>query len=493
VSPSPFATQRVVADPAYARLKDHLIASTGLAYYADKDGELAGRIAQRLANLGLRDCASYLTFLADGANGEAELDALIADLTIGETFFFRHRELFDALKQTVLPDLIDRNQHSRQLRIWSAGCATGAEPYSVSILLKRELADRLVGWDVTILGTDINKEFLARARAGRFEEWAFRSTPEDVKQACFAPSGSSWLLAPEYREGVSFQYHNLVTHPFPSLLNNLFAFDLILCRNVTIYFSLEIVRRLIEHFHQCLVEGGWLLVGHAEPNIELFRAFRTVNAPGAVLYQKSKEPPSVPSPTSFPFPANRPPAPAPGITPAWSPPSLLWEPQPSPARPVDIPSPAPPSEPARWPQPMPAPPPAQPVRSELDAIRSLADRGEWQEAARRCQNALEKDKLNPVVYFYQALVFEQMGRHVETEHALRRVIYLDRGFVLAHYYLGLLLQKTGQLPQAARSFKNVLQLLTRIAAAHVFADGDGITAGELHQLTQMHLEVLEGA
>jgi chemotaxis protein methyltransferase CheR len=491
VSATPLAVHQVIADSAYRRLKDHVIASTGLAYYADKDAELAGWIAQRLAQLGLADCAAYLALLGTGAEGDAELDALIADLTIGETFFFRHRELFDALRQTILPDIIDRNQYSRQLRIWSAGCATGAEPYSVSILLKRDLADRLAGWDVTILGTDINKEFLARARTGRFEEWAFRSTPEDVKQACFARSGSSWLLAPEYREGVSFQYHNLVTHPFPSLLNNLFAFDLILCRNVTIYFSLDIMRRLIEQFHQSLVEGGWLLVGHAEPNIELFRAFHTVNAPGAVLYRKRSQPPGMMGPMPFPVLADRPPASASENRPRWRPLAPVQGLEPWPASAVE--RPAPPKEPARGPRPMPSPPGARSVDSELEAIRALADRGEWQEAARHCQNALEKDRLNPVVYFYQALVFEQMGQHVETEHALRRVIYLDRGFVLAHYYLGLLLQKTGQLTQAARSFKNVLQLLTRIDAAHILADGDGLTAGELHRLTQMHLEVLEGA
>jgi chemotaxis protein methyltransferase CheR len=473
----PFATHPLVADPGYRRLKGHLIAATGLAYYADKDHELAGRIAQRLARQGLRDCAAYLASLEDGARGEAELDALIADLTIGETYFFRHRELFDALRDTVFPELIDRNRHSRQLRIWSAGCSTGAEPYSISILLKRELAARLVGWDVIIIGTDINKEFLARARAARFEEWAFRSTAEEMKNACFTRSGNAWVLAPEYLEGVSFQYHNLVTHPFPSLLNNLFAFDLILCRNVTIYFSLDIVRRLIEHFHQTLVAGGWLLVGHAEPNIELFRAFHTVNAPGAVLYQKATDQALVPAV----------PLPLPGITLAWSPKVPVWEP---PSLAAGVVQPAPPvlpKEPARL------PPTAPPAPSGLETIRSLADRGEWEAAARRCREALEADKLNPVVYFYQALVFEQTGHHAETESALRRAIYLDRSFVLAHYYLGLFLQQRGQSRPAARSFRNVLELLARIDPGHVFADGDGITAGELQRLTQMHLEVLEGA
>lgn len=133
---------------------------------------------------------------------------------------------------------------------------------------------------MSILGTDVNRQCLARAREGRFEEWALRGLPEGLRRGCFTAVGREWHLAPEYRKGVSFQYHNLVTHPFPSLLHELADFDLILCRNVTIYFAPEIVRRLVDQFHRCLADGGWLVVGHAEPNVEWLRAFRTVKTPG---------------------------------------------------------------------------------------------------------------------------------------------------------------------------------------------------------------------
>ncbi len=125
-------------------------------------------------------------------------------------------------------------------------------------------------------------------------------------------------------------------------------------------------------------------------------------------------------------------------------------------------------------------------------IRALADRGEFDRAAALCQEMLDRDKLNPAVHFYHALVLEQTGKHVEAEHALRRVIYLDRTFILGHYYLGLLLQKQGRTEPATRSFRNVLQLLARTDDARVLDDGDGISAGELRKLTQMHLAVLEG-
>ena len=282
-APSPDA---LVGDPVYPRLKEHVLGSTGLAYYADKDADLARRISYRLSSLGMQDCASYLDILRSPLRGPSELDALVAEITIGETYFFRHQEHFDALRDVVIPDLIARNSVRRSLRIWCAGCADGPEPYSLAIVLKRDMAQRLFGWDVTILGTDINRRCLARARDGKFEEWALRSTPEDLKRSCFRKEGKLWSIAPAYKEWVSFQYHNLVEHSFPSLLNNLTCFDLIVCRNVMIYFGPELMQKMIARFHDCLVPGAWLLVGPSEPNMSYFSLYRIVNAPGVTLYQK---------------------------------------------------------------------------------------------------------------------------------------------------------------------------------------------------------------
>lgn len=113
-------------DPGYGHLKQHVIGATGLAYYSDKDVELAAQIARRMAALRITDCRAYLHRLIEGPSGDAELDTLAASLTIGETFFFRHQEFFDALRERVLPELIERKAKHRRLRIWSAGCAIGA-------------------------------------------------------------------------------------------------------------------------------------------------------------------------------------------------------------------------------------------------------------------------------------------------------------------------------------------------------------------------------
>jgi chemotaxis protein methyltransferase CheR len=473
VSRQALSPDLLVADLSYRNLKDYLIESTGLAYYLDKDSELAEKIAKRLETLNMAGCSAYLALLKDGQAGEAELDELVADLTIGETYFFRHEEQFDALRRTILPDIIRRNASRRQIRIWSAGCATGAEAYSISILLRREFAGQLAGWDVSIVGTDINRKFLAQAREGQFGDWALRGTGEEIKSACFLQSTRSWRIRDEYREGVALQYHNLVKHPYPSLLHNLAAFDLILCRNVMIYFSREVIRGCVNRFWSSLVDGGWLLVGHAEMDPEAFRAFRTINAPGTVLFERAGEPPKKPAYQTDGWVAE---SAAPATTP-WQPPSL-------------------PDLPLLLRQPPIAPESADGGDASGDLvasqIRALADRAQWEAAGALCRTLIDNDSLNPVGHFYHALVLDQMGRRHEAERALNRAIYLDRDFVLAHYHKGLLLQNGEDLAGAARSFRNVLSLLRPMAPDRRFAEADGISAADLAELAQMQLEVLEG-
>lgn len=273
---------------------------------------------------------------------------------------------------------------------------------------------------------------------------------------------------------VYFQYHNLVANPFPSLLNNLSAFDLILCRNVMIYFSRDILCQLVGQFHQTLVNGGWLAVGHAELDTQLYRSFRTVNTAGAVLYQKESGPSQVP--WEMPAP----------VLPA------VRLPSGNEAEGLVSPSPQDQQKPGFFQKPGFSSPSPPPNAVDLAAIRSFADQGAWDQAAHSCEKLLKEDRLNPRVHFYHALVLEQMGLHDRAEEALRRTLYLDRHFVQAHYYLGLLLQRLGQVPGAMRSFQNVLRLLSRMDAVHVFPDGDGLTAGDLAKLTRQHLEVLEG-
>jgi chemotaxis protein methyltransferase CheR len=438
---------RVFQDPGYSRLKDHLIASTGLAYYAKRDEPLTELIGERLSNLGLRDCSSYAALLADGARGNAEMDVLISQLTVGETYFFRDEQQYAAIREIVLPDILERKRFSKQLRIWSAGCATGAEPYSLAILLARALAGGTATWDIDIQATDLDRGSLARAAEGKFRASALRATSDDVKRYCFSHEGRVWTIHPQYKKWISFHQMNLAGSEFLTPWIAGTVFDLILCRNVMIYFAPEANRRLIGRFHQSLADKGWLVVGGSEHNHENFKSFRTVNAAEAKLYQKMAF-------QRGPMEVTRELAPEPAVAPS---------------------------------------PPARPRPDFAEGLRQLADRGDWKGAAEHAERLLAQDRLNPAIHYYQALIFDNLGTLDESERSLRQAIYLDRNFALAHYHLGLALKRDGQTRAAARSFGNVLKVLAGMPDQAIVRAGPGVTVTGLRDLAKMHLEHSSGS
>lgn len=441
----------VRGDPSYQRLKNQLIASTGLAFYLDRDSELIELIQRRLSELQLRDCTSYTKLLADSVVGEAEMNILITKLTIGETSFFRDAEQFTAIRDVILPDILERKQSSKQIRIWSAGCATGAEPYSLAIMLARDMADRIAGWEIRIVATDLNRDFLTRAEEGKFRSWALRSTPDEVRRECFSQEGQTWTIHPRYKQWISFRQMNLVESELSTRRGE--EFDLILCRNVMIYFSPDSNRRLIGKFYQALDDDGWLVVGSSEHNLENYKNFSGVDATGARIYQKRAA--ERPRPEAKPKERVQP--------------LLLPEPKrrPMPPRPrIEAPQPA--------------------ERTDMEGFRKLADSGDWQSAARYGQRLLAQDRLNPEIHFYLALIFENLGIVDEPQRSLRQALYLDRNFALAHYHLGCALRRDGQTALAARSFGNVVKVLNGIPDESPVMAGRGITAIRLKELARRH-------
>jgi chemotaxis protein methyltransferase CheR len=189
-----------------------------------------------------------------------------------------------------LPELIQRRQATRHLRIWSAGCATGEEPYSIAMTLA-DLLPTNEFWQVSILATDINSQFLARARDGLYSNWSFRETPDAVRERFFTPEQNRWRLYPAIRQMVTFARLNLAEPCFPAILNGTYAQDLILCRNVTIYFDEATTRQLLERFYSTLLPGGWLIVGHAEPQASTYQQLELHNFPQTVAYRKRLDAP----------------------------------------------------------------------------------------------------------------------------------------------------------------------------------------------------------
>jgi chemotaxis protein methyltransferase CheR len=463
-------------DCSYQSLKRMVIERTGLSYYENRDADLLRKLQARMVERCIPDLTSYLDVLLNERAAEQEFDELIVELTIGETYFFRHQELFDAVREIVLPNVIERNRLSRRIRVWSAGCSIGAETYSMSILIRECLGDRADDWDVAILGTDINRDYLARARQGRFEEWALRSLSEPARQRYFEECEGQWQLAPEFLRNVSFQYHNLVKHPFPSLVQNLVAVDIVLCRNVLIYFDDQTIRQVASGFHGTLSADGWLLVGHSEPRSDLFPKFQGTIVNGAVLYQKHKVEKSSAQP---PFPLLRPPA-----TPEFQLPLFLEGVASSAVCPdATGKQDGETSTPDPWAE--------LGLEDALVEIRLLADNGQLQSATQLCTTLLDANPLHPGVNFYFALLLEQRGELAKAERCLRGVLYLDRNYALAHYYLGLTQLRLGNGKGARRSFANVLSATAALPADQRFNEAEDMTVDELRQLSEMQLSTLE--
>jgi chemotaxis protein methyltransferase CheR len=227
-----------------------------------------GGVAELLASL---DEASHPRWLYD----------LVESLTVGETYFLRDLAQTAALREIVLPEAVGRRTNERRLRLWSAGCSTGEEVYTLAILLKeRNLA---ADWDVTLLGTDVNRESLRAAREATYPAWSFRATPPAIRETYFETHGNAWRVKESLRRMARFAWINLGADP---LLPPLTELDVIMCRNVTIYFDEAATQRLYRALVSALAPGGWLVLGPSDPLPIDREGLERVDVTDAVLWRR---------------------------------------------------------------------------------------------------------------------------------------------------------------------------------------------------------------
>ena len=271
---------------ALARIRVLLAHRTGLKLDEKDMDTLRDVVAARLAATGVAEAAYCQLLEADsGASGD-EWKELVGRLTVGESYFFRDAGQFELLRHWILPELIEARKTSRTLRLWSAGCSTGEEPYSLAILLDMLLPDP-AGWDVSIIGTDVNRHAIHSARQGVFSAYALRSLNDDlIKARYFIQRDRHWILDEAIRARVRFEYGNLVADSFPVYSTQLHDMDLILCRNVFIYFDHEAIALVLPKLVNTLRLGGYLLTGHGELIGQNPGLLHTRLYPESVVYQR---------------------------------------------------------------------------------------------------------------------------------------------------------------------------------------------------------------
>jgi chemotaxis protein methyltransferase CheR len=269
-------------DDVFRLLRDFIHGYCGIYFDDGSKYLLERRLSRRLEQHRLKSFEEYYHFLRYDRKREEELTVLIDNLTTNETYFFRENAQLRAFAEEILPELRQTRADRKALRIWSAGCSTGEEPYTIAMLLL-ESGDWWRDWQVDILGSDINQRVLHTARKGVYKKNAHRATSPEMLAKYFIEENGDYRITDQVRELVSFSSVNLLDPFKTSLITNM---DIIFCRNVIIYFDKEAKKKVIDSFYQKLREGGYLLLGHSESLINLSNAFELRTLKNDMVYQK---------------------------------------------------------------------------------------------------------------------------------------------------------------------------------------------------------------
>lgn len=257
----------------------------GIYFDDDSIYLLESRLSRRLKIHHLDNFRDYYRLLLYDRYKEEEFTEMMDILTINETYFFREENQLKALSNEILKELHAVKRDTKKIRIWSAGCSSGEEPYTLSMMIL-EQGDYFDGWDIEILGSDISQRVLQTARKGLYRKNSFRNTDEYYTRKYFKESDGIYKINDNVRKLVNFSYLNLLD---PFKVKFVETMDVILCRNVLIYFHMDARKKVIENFYNRLLDGGYLLLGHAESLMNISTAFTLKHLKNDMVYQRPKK------------------------------------------------------------------------------------------------------------------------------------------------------------------------------------------------------------
>ncbi len=419
-----------------------------------------------------------------------EWQALIHLIAVRESYFFRDQGQFSLLREQILPELIARGQATRSLRIWSAGCSTGEEAYSLAILIG-ELIPDWTDWNLLIVGTDVNQQAIAQARQGIYDAWSFRWVEPRLQQRYFRQRPAGWEIDPTIRSRVTFQTHNLVQTPTPAPERGLSQIDLILCRNVFIYFDANAIAQVLQKFSETLNLGGYLITGHAELHSQQLNAFQARVLPESVVYQRPLSPGDRPLQPSSALPSVALPSSAlPSVAlPSTALPSAAL-PIKSPAaleliaEETEIKTGVPTLEQVKMSleagndaeaiaqaqyllahhfpgHHLPSHQPVQSAAYELIA-QAQANLGDYDQAELACQQAIGFNALAIAPHYLLAQIAEEQGRLEDAKQLLKKIIYIMPSWVPAYLRLGDLYEQEGNTTRARKMQAAAMKLLEEV-------------------------------
>lgn len=479
-----------------AELAARIEAELGLAFPQERRCDLNRLLRLAALDLGGEAPETWLHELAARAWPGSLRNQLAGYLTVGETYFFRDPDALEHLAAQHLAPLIQarRAAGQRRLRLWSAGCCTGEEAYSLALVLERLLPDA-EAWQLECLGSDVNPAFLDKARLATYGDWSFRKGGESLKRLCFSPQGRGlWQLNPAVARRVRFFVHNLAVADYPDPARGLAECDLILCRNVLMYFGAEAAHAALRRLWHCLSDSGLLLLSAVEAGLAGAAGLSGELIPGGLALRRNALPrasrpaPAAPiAPVAHAEAPRRKPVPVPAPPPAPTaapPPDMLWaEAQASLARGEHA------EAIARLERYLERNglPLARQAEAALLLARAQAGLQQLALARQWAEHALELDRFQAGAYWLIALVHQDRAEPELALQALHKALYLDPDFILAHYLSGLLQERLGARRKARKAFATCLALLAERAPEAPVPEGDGLSGAQLHSLCSAKL------
>ena len=493
-------TRETISDDLVSRLSEFINFRMGLHFPREKWRDLKRNISAVSEELGFDRVEDCIKWLLSAQLTKAKKDVLISHMTIGETFFFRDKFVFQALKERILPGWLESHDgKKKEITFWSVACCTGEEPYSIAMLLDQMPA--LLGWKIKIVATDINSKFLQKARKGVYTRWSFRDTPDEILRRYFKKTGKGrFEISPSIRKMVRYSRHNLVQNGFPPGFDEQGKVDILFCRNVLMYLSPDMREKAIRRLTRSLGREGWFIVSPSESSLVQAPGLNPVRFPGAIFHRKGP-PGNADTKKAAVF---IPPAPVPPTT-----------------------RPAKPLFPKRTSRPKPAPvfskikkrkAPKKDLYQEALALyekaryeeateilnrclsdgktagnfllipeqtallaKANANMGRLDEARKWCEKAVNREKLHPEYRYLLATIYQEQGLVEESITSLKHTIYLDPDLVMAYYLLGHLTREKGKPGESGRYFTNALDLLSSMEPEAVVPHSDGLTAERLRE------------
>lgn len=275
-----------ISDQEFTNLRDFIYDRCGIYVADNRKYLLENRLGNRLKKLNLRNFDEYYNYLRYDAGKSGELKKLFEVITTNETSFYRNPPQLKVFQEKVLTEVLDGcRAKGKKLRIWSAGCSTGEEPYTISMIIHELLKGEVDSWDIKITANDLSERVLQSARKGVYNDYTLRTTPKDVAERYFDMNDGANTIRPNVKKLVNFGQINLKDK---MQLKRVERSQIVFCRNVIIYFDDEMKKQVINAYYDNLLPGGYLIIGHSESLHNITRAFKPIHFPGAIIYKKEE-------------------------------------------------------------------------------------------------------------------------------------------------------------------------------------------------------------